>query len=129
MKSERELLEAAAKAAGYTDAKYKDMEGWGEVRYGLSEAVWSEKLYEEDGSGYWNPLADNDQAFRLAVRLKLEVAIWADGSGASAAPDGSGRKGPKWHFEDEHNHNGDLAAATRLAIVRAAAAMAEESPA
>lgn len=61
--TDKELLELAAKAAGYTDIKYEN--GWWlEVRYGLTEAFWN-------GEDYWNPLEDNDDAFRLAVKLTV----------------------------------------------------------
>ena len=53
----------------------RTMEGWGEIRYGLSEAIWSEQLFEDDGSGYWNPLVDDGAALRLAAKLYLWDAI------------------------------------------------------
>lgn len=66
--TDRELLELAAKAAGFDDAKFQDMKGWGEVRYGFSCAIWSERHGE-----YWNPLADDGDALRLAVKLRLDL--------------------------------------------------------
>jgi len=69
----QELLVFAAKAGGYDDAEYQDMTGWGEVRYGYSEAIHSQKLYDETGSGYWNSLVDGNDAMRLANRLDLKI--------------------------------------------------------
>jgi hypothetical protein len=66
--SDRELLELAAKAAGLKNAEYKDMEGWGEFRYGFSGAIWSESLGE-----YWNPLVNDGDALRLAAKLKISI--------------------------------------------------------
>ena len=61
--TDKELLEYAAKAVGYTDIAYED--GWWlEVRYGLTEAVWN-------GEDYWNPLESDADAFRLAVKLTV----------------------------------------------------------
>jgi hypothetical protein len=95
--TDKELLEYAAKAAGYTDIQYED--GWWlEVRYGLTEAFWN-------GEDYWNPLEDNDDAFRLAVKLTVI--------------DGYQVRIP--HVDDENQY-----AAARRAIVKAAAEIGKE---
>jgi hypothetical protein len=103
---DRQLLEAAAKAAGYTDAEWQDMEGWGEVRYGFSSAIWT-------GEKYWNPLAKDGDALRLAVALGLVV----DCSRPSAGPPFYSHTHAEIEMQDCH-------AATRRAIVSAAAALA-----
>ena len=62
--SDRELLELAAKAAGYTKLK-KDIFGFHRV---IGE--------HEDGllcMVEWNPLTDDGDALRLAVKLGLDV--------------------------------------------------------
>jgi hypothetical protein len=61
MKSDRELLELAAKAAGYVV-----LDGWD----GKSLSV--------DASGYgpqsdWNPLTNDGDALRLAVKLRITI--------------------------------------------------------
>ena len=66
--TDRELLEMAAKALGLEGAEYKDMDGWGESRYGFSNAIWSPSLGE-----YWNPLVSDGDAFRLAVKLFITI--------------------------------------------------------
>ena len=101
---------AAAKAAGI-EALYPF--GRGEI-YVRFDGLWAHRD-TSDGQGalkVWNPLADNDQAFRLAVKMDLIPHYM--------------------RYSDMHGRVYDEAgklAATRLAIVRAAAAMAEESPA
>jgi hypothetical protein len=122
MKTDRELLELAAKAAGYTDAEWQEMQGWGEVRYGFSQAIWSEKLHNETGSGYWNPLTDDGDALRLAVKLNIDIM--------NATPSEDGSEGQSVTFPlrgdygaitEWHDTTYGKFAATRRAIVRAAA--------
>lgn len=106
--NDREMLELAAKAAGYDEAKFQDISGWGEVRYGLSFGMFGGDLDE-----YWNPLQSDSDAFRLAVDL-----------GILAGPE-------LWHHigvEQLVGKDSDcIYAATRRAIVRAAAAIGEKT--
>lgn len=106
--TDRELLELAAKAAGYDDdCIYPGYDG------GLT-------LFEVDhdqcGDGtHWNPLDDDGDALRLAV--KLEIAINPFAGKTVVSHEDSKRLGyEKWDCHDE-----DQYAATRRAIVRAAA--------
>jgi hypothetical protein len=101
-KTDRELLEAAARAAGI-NAKWYDVTGC--------------LMRTAAGSGLtrWEPLSNDGDAFRLAVKLRLDicrpaasdkrVCVWVDHMG---------------DFIEEHEGN-DPCAATRRAIVRAAA--------
>jgi hypothetical protein len=94
--TDRELLEAAAKAAGYLPNN-----NW----------QWSERAGSSGAFRYrcagewieWNPLTDDGDALRLAVRLYLWEAIRL--------------------AHREVSNEVDIYAATRRAIVRAAAAM------
>lgn len=104
MKSDRELLELAAKAAGY------DVETDAHIPSG---GLW---LSELDGDKPWSPLFDDGDAMRLAMKLGMTVCVDID--------DGVTR------IRDEfmelvvvcmHQTRG-VEAATRRAIVRAAAA-------
>lgn len=95
--SERELLEAAARAAGYEFSRTK------------SHPI-GEKSYA-DGK-MWNPLRENADAFRLMVDCGLKVFYVGDDAIAVA--------GGHHRIEDAST---DKHAATRRAIVRAAAAM------
>jgi hypothetical protein len=99
--SDRELLEMAAKAAGLIQP------GWVDLRE----------------SGGWNPLADDGDALRLAV--KLEMNVFHAASGAYAIPFGDG-EAPVEERASYKDSGGDPYAATRRAIVRAAAAIGKE---
>lgn len=122
--SDREILELAAKAAGLDDALYEDMRGWGEVRHGFSEAMWSSTHNEERGTGYWNPLQDDGDAFRLACDLGLRVfpiARTESGAACSAVGAVTGER-----LSEVADASLDTQAATRRAIVRAAAEIGRE---
>lgn len=114
--TDKQLLKLAAKAAGFEIAKWQNLEGWGEVRYGLREAIWN-------GEEYWNPLTDSGDALWLAVQLRLRIDIhprevWVTNqSGQTSIQQVTGSQDP--------NALGD---ATRRAIVRAAAAIGEAMP-
>jgi hypothetical protein len=102
--SDRELLELAAKAAGYEWTGY----------FGDDEV---ECQYFDIGLGEevvpWNPLTDDGDALRLAVKLVIGVE-WGPGT-----VDVSWGGAPtKFLYEDSET---DPYAATRRAIVRAAA--------
>ena len=102
---DRELLELAAKAAGY------EVLDWHGERY---TTIDGDYLFP------WNPLLDDGDALRLAVKLgmtvcidyaKLKVSVW----------DGRSEWGSVSLSSDGININKDPYAATRRAIVRAAA--------
>lgn len=102
--SDRELLELAAKAAGY------DME-W----MPLSGA----NIVSGPNVGLWAPLADDGDALRLAVKLNIRFA--GEWGGKCVALVGVRE------FAEESGSDAD--AATRRAIVRAAASIADTAPA
>jgi hypothetical protein len=95
--TDRELVEAAAKAAGYTLEEHFDANG----------LYWPWCLELEDN---WCPLTDDVDAFRLAVKLKITPHIDGNLTDAESAAGFSTEP----HFDDPY-------AATRRAIVRAAA--------
>ena len=106
--SDRELLELAAKAHGDIPAA----------------VVGAEPGYYWCGATcapQWNPLADDGDALRLAVKLKLFVdncGAFSECAGFVGDDDDTRRIG----CEELHEHHGvDPYAATRRAIVRAAA--------
>lgn len=107
--TDRELLEMAAKAAGF-DLDVCQNTG----RFAVRDM--------HGGASYWNPLTDDGDALRLAVKLGLEVSVsrLADRSFAS-------RFGGR-NEVDEHHSASDQYAATRRAIVRAAAEIGKVSP-
>lgn len=67
---------------------------------------------------YWNPLVDDGDALALSVRLRMRLQV--DDYGAAARITDAGR----WHSCEAMLHGG-IEAATRRAIVKAAAAHGE----
>lgn len=104
--SDRELLELAAKAIGLKYHAYVDSDMFGR---GINTGKLDTPL--------WNPLTDDGDALRLAVKLNLLVDC--SSQCARPLPDDLG-----WFGGD----GGDDCVAMRLAIVRAAAAIGEEMP-
>jgi hypothetical protein len=116
-----ELLEKAAKSIGL---KYlKPAEGYG-GEFGLIAGIETlRSITDRCGATTWNPLADDGDALRLAVKLKLTidyVAETLDGTGHCAAVWCKPRRRYITEpFED------DPYAATRRAITLAAAELGE----
>lgn len=104
--SDRKLLELAAKAAGYKRMEYRD-----DVPYV------SAGYLPIDGWAAWNPLADDGDAFRLAVKLRITPHIDSNMTDAECEVG---------NFTE--SHLGDPCAATRRAIVRAAAEIGKAMP-
>lgn len=110
--TDRELLEWAAKAAGIkiyesTDGTIQNRPVWVFSAGGGMGTM----PYEEQ----WNPLRDDAQAMRLAVKLKLETEFGSNFVNVGTSDMNIGQ----WHLARESGD--DLYAATRRAIVRAAA--------
>lgn len=101
--TDRELLEWAAKAAGFDTII---------EMYGLND-IGEPLLDANDPPTVWNPLTDDGDAFRLAVKLKLETEF-----GSNFVNVGNSYSHDQWHSARESGD--DLFAATRRAIVRAA---------
>ena len=96
-----ELLELAAKAADIYEALHQTEDGF--------EFIWSYVI--------WNPLTDDGDALRLAVKLRqMHIDIDIESTAAYR----NDVHGIPRQFAGEP-HNGDPLAATRRAIVRAAA--------
>ena len=111
--TDKELLELAAKAAGYK--KY--------INHHLgrdSFVTYDEEYYSEikgcrvtgEKTLDWSPLQDDGDAFRLAVHLELTIHQWP-GEVCVCNLDGT--------INESVARVGDIYAATRRAIVRAAA--------
>ena len=111
--TDRELLELAAKAAGIEGFRYVNKEPiQGDYRTGL----WSD-LYED----CWNPLTDDGDALRLAVKLGFTVGPHFGATYAGVAPCPDDFEDGKFPIRIAQMHNDDPYAATRRAITRAAA--------
>ena len=96
--TDKELLELAAKAAGYTLEDHYDDDQY---------YPWSVTI-----DAFWNPLLDNGDAFALMVKLKIDVALYSRCVSVNDAP---------LEF-----YRDDPCAATRRGIVEAAAEIGRE---
>ena len=110
--SDRELLEAAAKLAGISGV-------WSDYHQGICHSIRGSLDMH-----IWRPLTDDGDALRLAVKLGLHIEC----------PDGNNKRDfvavrtaatGNWIEYREPTHDGRFEAATRRAIVRAAAALNE----
>lgn len=117
--TDREMLELAAKAAGIDGVWH---EKWRCLVYMGAPPFVGGVIHHT-----WSPLTDDGDALRLAVQCGLEVSFVDDESGREGLdiracvgfPASTERPCRiKYVFED---HRGDIFAATRRAIVRAAA--------
>ena len=115
--SDKELLELAAKAAGIELEWPQD--------YGGADHL---SPHDTSTRQIWNPLTDDGDALRLAVGLSLPLDFWSAGAGHSNTPENQRVMcGKYWDGAESRyamlgeRYGGDKQAATRRAIVRAAA--------
>lgn len=107
MNSDFELLKLAAKAVGLQPHQNQSCVG----------------LLIDDGT-FFNPIEDDGDAFRLAVRLRFEIQCYP-GMGGVIYDDGS----PDGGYVQQNPESGqDDATAVRRAIVKAAAIIGESMP-
>lgn len=102
MSNDRELLELAAKAAGFGVRVYSD----------LIVDRGTDCICVNHAGMKWNPLTDDGDALRLAVKLNMTIDPYTWEKGVIAMGGGY-----QWH----ESKGADPYAATRRAIVRAAA--------
>lgn len=110
--TDRELLELAAKAVGISLVFFED---------GTSGIPNDDDNLEECWITPWNPLLDDGDALRLAVRLGIEIVEFMDTIVPSRGVAWNHRCNSLWEPEDDDSY-----AATRRAIVRAAAEIGKE---
>jgi hypothetical protein len=106
---DRTLLELAAKAAGYSVRAVSGYEQGGTVSF-----------YMEPSQLYWNPIADDGDALRLAVKLGIawtDDYTYPDGERVAMVSCAFGNT----LYGDSEPMGDDPYAATRRAITRAAA--------
>lgn len=108
MMDDRQLLGAAAKAAGYR------VNGWVGERFYVVDPNRSDGSFDPF---VWAPLTDDGDALRLAVKLRMYVEPWIHGDSACS------RVLCRETLIDEPHYGDDPERATRRAIVRAAAEM------
>jgi hypothetical protein len=113
MRTDRELLELAAKAAGIeinlARTKERDEAGYGQ------HGLWTMT------TTHWNPLTDDGDALRLAVTLRLSIIHSTGGPAMVMSPDCA--------VSSNESAGADEAAITRRAIVRAAAEIGAQAAA
>ncbi|MDG9784952.1 hypothetical protein [Metapseudomonas otitidis] len=97
---DRELLELAAKAAGY------------QIEWVRNSGCYY-RCEEEVGREQWDPLADDGDALRLAVKLAIEISPCPEHDSVLCEPKGNPNSIITTEALDEYG--------TRRAIVRAAA--------
>lgn len=103
MNEDKELLELAAKAAGIEGEWYDNPFGSGFMTAYIGNA----------DVAPWNPLKDDGDALRLAVKLDMNVEVWNPFKEVWVVAEGYDVIEEPW--------GEDKLAATRRAIVRAAA--------
>lgn len=105
---DRDLLELAAKAAGYAIAPHGRKDG----NYVV--------LMSDDGDFIWNPLKDDGDALRLAAKLRLCISMNFDGITVNRGDYGA------WIRTGVGSDDERCRAAVRIAIVRTAAAIGKD---
>lgn len=114
--TDREMLEMAAKAAGNVALIHNA--NTGEKYFG----VVPNNKHCHGGTARWNPLTDDGDALRLAVRLHIEIEPVPFGGRAIVRDDDD-------YGEQFDEESSDRMAATRRAIVRAAAEIGKRATA
>ena len=117
--TDKELLELAAKAAGYRIKR----EAYGD-QSGL--VVWI-----DDEPRIWHPLTDDGDALRLAVKLEIDIHHWwhrIEVAHCPRRPNSSLDTNAAFALSEMVGQDGDRTAATRRAIVLAAAEIGKAMP-
>jgi len=114
MNSDRELLELAAKANGFIDDAVDGSEAHGLHRDAEGFFYW----IDTNGWVFWVPADDDGQALRLAVKLRLSIDIYEQTEVTDSCES----------FVKIEQNDADPSAATRRAIVRAAAEIGKAMP-
>jgi len=113
--NDRELLELASKAAGIAHAICYDAHP--EDGFPTAYAKTSKRTY-------WNPLTDDGDALRLAVKLGISINLYHCSSPTVQLI--VAQRGLDYSADESVGH--DVFAATRRAIVRAAAEIGRAMP-
>jgi hypothetical protein len=118
--TDRELLELAAKAAGMSLT-------WGE-KYKLGDDIidctdipYAKSNQPDEADMYWNPLTDDGDALRLAVKLGMSIVVKTFPHGVYVDVYNGQAQSAIEPLADVRFKVANEAAATRRAIVRAAA--------
>lgn len=117
--TDRELLEAAARAAGIEyDTKRSEPHPKSKAWFGLWLVYHHEPT--EHARRYWNPLTDDGDALRLAVKLNFDIYRLDEAVQVTYFVGND-----LFQVDERDIDHADPCAATRRAIVRAAATLGE----
>jgi hypothetical protein len=120
--TDRELLELAAKAAGLGTLVWGDKYKLGDDEIDCTDMPYVRSGQPDEGDVFWNPLTDDGDALRLAVKLGLLVDVWLQQKVCIASNQGEDPVDARVEF------GADPYAATRRAITRAAAEIGRNMP-
>ena len=112
--TDQELTEKAGRALGWVDYPSDSKECGDTWHLEADKAPFGKTLPKDQ----WNPLEDDGDAFRLACSLKMDIMQYDE------SKDGYSSVSVNYMFDEECDE-GSRAAATRRAIVRAAAGCAK----
>lgn len=114
--TDREMLELAAKAAEWQLCGYSWIgENEDDDECEILESAFVKTHPEQELATKWNPLTDDGDALRLAVKLHMQVSVTTESCRAETLP----CLGVRVNDSDEN-------LATRRAVVMAAAAVGKE---
>lgn len=114
--TDREMLELAAKAAEWQLCGYSWIgENEDDDECEILESAFVKTHPEQELATKWNPLTDDGDALRLAVKLHMQVSVTTESCRAETLP----CLGVRVNDSDEN-------LATRRAVVMAAAAVGRE---
>lgn len=123
MRTNRELLELAARAFGRWGDKSKYIENvydYDSLHHGSAAIQWDEYCYDT-----WNPLKEDGDCARMEAKLGIDIEWWEAGVVACAKfsiPHADERA------SEEFAHHPDRNAARRMASVRVAAEIGASIP-
>lgn len=117
--TDKELLEMAAKAVGNMPCLHMEGMAWQCTEKGL---LVHRELIDGCTCDWWNPLTDDGDALRLAVKLGLTISIDVGAVNATMVINGSSAV----RIVEKHDVSSDCA--TKRAIVRAAAEIGKGLP-
>lgn len=112
--TDRELLELAAKAAGMGPIVWGETYKLGDDEIDCSDIPYIRSGQPDELDFYWNPLSDDGDALRLAVKLGICPSVDETAASAMVSLD-------EVSWCDLKEVGNDPCAATRRAITRAAA--------
>lgn len=124
--TDKELLEMAAKAADIDAEFHPEL---GPNLAAANEGMWLKGERTPDNSKYWNPLTCDGDALRLAVKLGISVSF-SHSTGLDVPYPTIAEVGAfaGWCPTFTESYADDWVAATRCAIVRAAAEIGRALP-